>query len=333
MAVKKKKPILKKARKPIIKKPAQAIVQRNADIPPYLITDGVTQSLLGDYIDCRQRAKNKINGWESGAPRDPLVFGSFFHWLTEVNYDLIRQDNGAVYDFKALAEKWMVDRGSKLNNQQKAEEFIAMAEALYNPYWEFWKEDFKRDWVGVESKFDVNFHGYRLRGMRDGLYRQKKKPWLLETKTASGIDEKTLDELLAFDWQCLYYLTGSQIELDESISGVLYNIVKKPGFKFYTKKNPTLPDWVKAVDESITAEPEKYFARFELTFSQKRRKNFERDLLIKLDEFNDWLDGKIPTYKNEKACKKRWNCEYMKACANDSFAGYYQTAKLFSELD
>jgi sugar phosphate isomerase/epimerase len=30
-----------------------------------------------------------------------------------------------------------------------------MAEALFDPYWAFWREDFKRKWIAVEAQFDV----------------------------------------------------------------------------------------------------------------------------------------------------------------------------------
>lgn len=299
----------------------------------YALADGVTQSLLSSWSGCRQAARYYIDFWESARPKDALVFGSLWHWFLETNYEEMRT-SGNYFEFKGLADQWVKNEGRRLSNGELMEKVLAMAEALYEPYFEFWVEDFKRDWVSLESKFDLTWEGFRLRGMRDGLFRDRTGHlWLLETKTTARLDEGSMGEALSFDFQNLFYIVASEAELNgERIAGVLYNVIVKPGIKFETKKNPDLPSWFRSAQELVRANPGEYFHRFQISYPQKRVDQFRSELLIKLNEFRRWLEGNSPTYKNEKGCVTRWNCEFLPLCSSNNTAGFTQTRELFSEL-
>jgi hypothetical protein len=306
----------------------------------YRIEDGVTQSILGDWQDCRERSRLKLNLWASFKTKDALIFGGLWHWLMHQSYDLIRTQ-GQVYGLDSLLEQWCAENASVMADAQEMEKMLAWAEALYDPYWEFWVEDFDRDWLSLESTFDVEWQGFRLRGQRDGVYNvagrkrkgrptPKPKPWLLETKTAGQINPDTMEEVLAFDFQNLYYVTASEAELGQPIAGVLYNMVRKPQLR--QKKGESFAEYAVRMKEDVRERPKFYFHRFEVAYSKQRKEQFAGELHQKLVLFREWVVGKRATYKNEGACRKRWNCEFIGACAQGSMSGYTQSSILFSEL-
>ena len=145
---------------------------------PYRIEDGITQSLLSAFVDCRQGCQNILNMWRIPQQKDALIFGSLWHWLLQQCYEEIRT-KGKIIPFAPLAKRWFREYGKRICDTQTAEKHLAMAEALFDPYWKFWKEDFKRKWIAVEKMFDVSWYGYRLRGMRDGGYLLRRKQWIL----------------------------------------------------------------------------------------------------------------------------------------------------------
>lgn len=295
---------------------------------PYTVKDGITQSILSTWLTCRVAAKYMLEGWESPTSREPLEFGNLFHWILEKNYDLIREE-GTYWEFDHLAKIWLRKVGKKLNDPHK---LLAMAEALYDEYYKYWVDDFERNWIGVESQFDIVFNGYRLRGMRDGIFRAKKdKPWLLETKTPGQIAEGTLSDTLAFDLQNLYYLTASEIETGENIAGVLYNLARRPQLR--RKKEESKSSFMERIVEDVIGRPEHYFKRFEVKYTKKRKQKFKDELMFILDDFHAWTchDPRVPTYKSWN-CVKKWNCEFLPACAQGSLAGYTQTRILHGEL-
>lgn len=312
--------------------------RKPTNVKPYDLSQGVTQSILTTWLMCRQLARHTLECWESPRPRDALVFGSFWHWLLEMNYELLRKE-GSLWEFEHLAQQWMEKIGRKLADPTKAQQHLAMAEALYDEYWDYWgnhkDSDYERNWIGIESVFDLSFHGYRLRGMRDGLYRNDRgKLWLLETKTAAGIDEGTLTDELVFNFQNLFYITAAEIEYDETVEGVLYNMIKKPGQRFtgtFNRKSENIMQYKNRIHEHVLEHPDEYFHRFEIKYSKKHKDNFKRDLLAQLEEFTAWWKGDMATYKG-KFCVTRWTCEFLKACAQDNMAGYTQSRILFGEL-
>lgn len=298
----------------------------------YTLDQGITQSIITTWLKCREAARYMLHCWEPVAPREALLFGSFFHWLCEVNYELIRKEQN-VFEFAGLGERWMEKVGYKIATPNLAEKMLAMAEALYDPYWETWlDDDLSREWVAVEGTFDVMWNGFRLRGMRDGLFRDKKgRPWLLETKT-KGQMENALEDALGLDIQNLFYITTAEQELQEKVQGVIYNCIVKPRIQLGTKTNPTIVEWSQAISTDIASQPQKYFHRFEVTYTEKQKKVFREDLENYLTEFAQWLDGKVLHYKNRTSCISRWPCEWIQACTSSSMAGYGQTAVLFGEL-
>jgi len=271
-----------------------------------------------------------LDGWQDTRPKDALAFGTLWHWFLEQNYGAIINGAKKPIDFRVLEQKYLDATLGRNSNPEAMERYMAMASALYDVYWLHWKQDFRRKWEGAECQFDVNWNTFRLRGMRDGLYRFKKQTWLLETKTTGRIDEYTLTDALAFNFQNLFYIVASEEELGKPIAGVMYNVVCKPQLR--QGKAESLVNFAKRMRDDVSFRPRRYFVRFECTYPEVVKQRFREELANKLTDFWEWVDGKLATYRNEQACICRWTCEFLAACANNDLAGYVRTRELFGEL-
>lgn len=312
---------------------------------PYSIERGVSQSMILRWMRCTQECKYYCDGWRQPVVRVAPWFGDFWHDISRIMYDAFRKGEfkGAPNEDvreKILAEatKTLMKTAKGCGNpdaMQDAEIMVIWAEALLPGYCEHWADDFKPGvWFGLESKFDVMWEGYRIKGRRDGLKwvkpkakgtGRKKGLWLLESKTKGKIEEGTLMDSLDFDFQNEFYLTGSEVEMagEHEIKGVIYNIVRRPNQKV-GKKDKTLKDYGARIAVDVEERPDHYFKRFECPYSKKERDRFKADLLVKLQQFEKWLNGDLPTFRNEGSCATVWRCDYLQACATCSMKGYIQ---------
>lgn len=305
-------------------------------IKPYKLEHGITQSLLTAFLNCKLRCKLILEGWQTPTPKESLFFGSLFHKLLEEHY--------------TLESEYIVDLGDFLKTENKLyssitseikEKSFAMAEALYEPYTDFWgMKDGQKDWIELEPVFEVlatipRFSDRKkipLRGRIDGVFRLKGKLWLLETKTKSQIDEYGLQTQLALDFQNLFYIMVAEELFGEGIAGVLYNVIRKPQLR--QKKGEPLEKFAQRMKDDVESRPEHYFKRYEVKYTLRNIKEFRQELQPLLTDYCFWVEnGFIPTQKNRTACVGRWNCEFLSACAQGSMAGYIQNRKLFTELE
>jgi hypothetical protein len=297
-----------------------------------LETVGITQSLLGAFQICRMRFMLMINRWEPIEQSRNIAFGNLFHDLLEKNYK--RGKPAASFTIKAWIEQH-IDKNKDRLTVFKEDEIVKMsivARVVCEEYLKHWKDDFKTmDFAGVETLFAVQFHGYLLRGKKDGRYDNKKgHRWIMEHKTKGRIVEETLEYMLPFDLQNLYYLTAEELEEGVKVYGALYNIIRNPQHK--PKKNETEKEFTERLRSLIQADPAHFFIRYEVPYSEADKKRFRSELLLKLNEVNGLLRGTVPLYRNENACTIPYNCKYLRFCSSGNSAGYFQKPVLFTEL-
>ncbi len=302
-------------------------------VKQYNLNDGVTQSILTAWDTCPVLAKNILEGWMSPTPNEALFFGSLFHNLLEDHYTKCKPDEIINLD-NFLKEQQKKAKGIKGEIIEKS---FAMAEALYEPYVQFWdKADSTKNWQALEPVFDVEgpLTDLRLRGRIDGVFKTKTGDlWLLETKTKSRVDEAGLMEQLNLDFQNLFYINAAEIIFKQPIKGVLYNVIRKPQLR--QKNGEDLSSFARRMEEDVVKRPEFYFIRYEISYTRRAVKEFKEELTCMLEEFIYWLSAlpRNPARKRRVSCTARWNCEFLSACSQNSMAGYIQKRKLFSELD
>jgi hypothetical protein len=318
---------------------------------PYVIEDGVTQSLITTWKRCRVAARFYLHGWRANELKQTLAYGSFWHKLLEELYIKIKhgvpRETLVATHFEEVAQDWVKSRKTWTSSMELSTVhlLVAKARALWPGYCAHWADDFDPGkWYSLEAKFDVELEGYRLRGMIDGVMvievkvrgKTTTEVWLLETKTKGQID-KAMADLLTFDFQNGFYITAAEILLADilqgkEIKGVLYNIVRRPMHKL--ADGESLPQFTARIAADVAKRPDHFFMRSEIIYPKVERKQFKRELLWQLEEFKAWLDGGLYTYRGQPAgCQGKFHCDFLKACASRRMIGFTQHGRLFEELE
>lgn len=305
----------------------------------FKMSDGVTQSLMHSFLSCRRQFQLTLQGWRPAKAKAAMTYGSIFHDLLEHYYmGIIAGEVDRDTNFKAFAKKhtkqWITKNAKHFRHEgdvKMAHHETAKVCAVFPAYCRFHDEDFDEiDWQKLEGVFDVEWRGFRLRGRWDGLYKLHKRLWLLETKTKGNINPKDIKTALVFDFQCLYYITALALKGLGRIRGVRYNVIRNPGLK--QGKHESTKKFMRRIADDAEKRNKFYFMRFEQPFGKDVRRQFEEELEMKLNEMKNWLEGRLPTYKNEGSCVRRYNCEFISACSSGTMAGYIGKGTLFTEL-
>jgi len=292
--------------------------------------------MLDTFLTCECKSRNQLDGWCKPEARRAIEFGNFGHWLLEHWYkaENIGLENSTYEDaaeFYEMMEPAWVERLIGIGYPAEAiEEDLALMAPLFPAYVVHWKgQDAKFNWEATEHKFDVEWQGFRLRGMIDGVLKMGRSTYTFESKFRGRFS--TNEELkLAFDPQCLFYLNAAEVWKGKTMRGTIYNNVRKPQLKLNKKGVKDLTDRVRV---DISKRPEWYFIRHELVYTKNDKRRFRTQLLQKLNMFKAWVEGGMIPLRREGACMGRYTCEYLESCAKNTMIGYKQTAKRFQELE
>jgi len=330
-------------KKRIIKRKAVPLVKDIGLPTDYKIReDGITQSMLSSFPICRQRFLFVVNRWISIDGQKFPVFGNFGHDIMEFAYKRGKSPGSK------LLRRWV----DKIENEylEKIEkdnlgmdpEMIAkqadIAEVVFSEYFKYYTDDqTKFKFEAVEGVFDVDFKGFRIRGKKDGKFAfgKKRKLSLMEHKTKGRIETDILEGVLNFDFQNLFYITADDHEAKlkgriQELNQVLYNIIRNPGYR--QNKTETWPQYLERIRNKIQDDPEHFYIRYECPYTEPVKKRFAQELYEKLCEAEAFLEGWLPLYKNEGACKMPFKCQYLDACASGNMVGYIQQPHWFPEL-
>ena len=309
-------------------------------------TDGITQSLLGTFLQCRQKSKWSIEGWTSKYASMGLTYGTIGHAVLERAYTDIQSRKLKEMPSKQQVLKYVaqVEAIWKKENPRadaKSLEFLELscliAEATLPLYFEYWVKDLKEmKWIALEHEFKIPYitrNGLKtvLRGKMDGVFCNPKKIWLFESKFKSRIDEEDLIDTLSFDFQVLFYLYVLKVLRKIEPAGFLYNIVRRVNLKQGAKES--IPEFAKRCVDDITNRPEFYFIRREVSIGKEEMVVFEKELDGLITDFISWATGKANHYKNTNSCIDKYGrCGYLNLCANLGTGSYVKRETMFREL-
>jgi len=289
----------------------------------YKVSDGITQSMLMEYLGCRQRTAYTQDGWEletSGAG-NAMIQGNAFHYLLENFYQ-----HGMFEPESAL--RGFMHR--EFPNVIDPEMIIATCATLFPHYVKFHAlTDKQFHWDALEQEFDLEWNGYRLRGKIDGRFTKgAHDAWTIEHKTTSQFpDSQNTAHALSFSFQNFFYATALEA-LGISIVGTVQNYVRIPSFK--TEDPKEMSD---KIEESIKKNGHKYFfLRYPIVHSSPQKKLFKQQLLYLLKEYKEFSEGRIPCFRNHASCVTKYTCPFLSACATGTMGGYTQTRVFFREL-
>jgi hypothetical protein len=309
-------------------------------------TDGVRQSLLLTWLECREKARMQcIEGIESSYISKPLMFGDLSHQCIASCYLTMQKKQLKFWEDAAeRTEEWIdtailfwkdewVSKGNKVTADvtDLLEESAAMLGALLPGYWKhWWDKDIKEtEWIDVEKEFKVALGSSSLiTGTIDGVFRNRKtkKRWILETKNKGRWSEDNLIDWLPLDLQCQMYLTADWLTSNEQPAGVRYNVLRRPQER--RGKTESLKDFATRIHARAEKEPEHYYFRLDMAMSKAELESAKRRVEFLADAFCDWWDlshSSCPTLDpmyNSSMCEGKYGtCCYLRHCASGSLEG------------
>jgi len=309
--------------------------------------DGITQGLIGSWMECKQKARIFLQGYSSKYTSMALTYGTIGHAVLESVYQDIQ--SGALSLFPLPEDiKHYITHVEKLWRKENPradksaleylEHSLLLAEATLPKYFEYWSKDLKKmKWLNLEQGFKIPFEtrdGRKvfIRGKMDGVFEMNKKTWLFESKFKSQIVEANLVDTLSYDLQVLLYSWALYKLTGKVPAGVLYNIVRRSGMKQGAKE--TVGQYIERCKKDIEKRPEYYFLRLEISLTKGDIVMFEEELNDIVTDFLNWWEGKSGHYKNTGMCIGKYGqCRYLPICSANNYNACAKREKVFNELE
>jgi hypothetical protein len=310
--------------------------------------DGITQSLLSTFLECREKSRLFLEGWSPKGPVSPaLTYGSLIHSLLENVYADIGQRKIKSFPtsktlepyFQNVKKLWYSEnRNASNDSRQLFEVSLSVARATLPTYFKkWWKQDTNKiKWEQLEQEFTIPYilkdaRSTSVRGKIDGVF-SNPKLWCFEHKSKSMINESNLMDALPLDFQVHMYLWAIQKLYKKVPSGVLYNIIRKPGSERKVKES--LIEYENRIKEDIESRPDFYFIRYEISITPREQVEFSKELELLITDFIDWIEGKGRHYKRRQACITPYGkCPYLDVCNGECYVRLEKRKTIFKELE
>jgi hypothetical protein len=299
-----------------------------------LTKQGCTQSLACKFKQCPRKYLLAVNRWHSKFGQEKSAIGNIVHAVLSKRYSINSVINDIEYD---INEEIKIN-SSKYNfiERKQLEYFKIVAQCVLANYLSNYANDFKTAFfTKVEEEFAVEIEGILWRGKRDGehIVKKDKSLWVREIKNRSRINENNIMQGLQFDFQSNLYCVTKDTNTKVNTSGFIYDMIRTPQSK--PRKDETLQFFFQRLSEDIKSRPEYYFMRFEVPLTIKDKESFVQELEILNNDLRMFLDSEKPSlYRNSFSCiDGTFPCEYLEACTQGNLNGYYQSKKIFEELD
>ena len=310
MVVSKKK-VTKKVTKKAKPKPK---VQAN---PLWLgpAVDGVTQSMLARFLNCRERfrVRTLLGLGEADSFRVPIEYGNYWHEAEEA----VAQNKSWE---AAMDEYRMVLMNHYPMQQEQALHWYNVAQLQFPIYLEYWAKNRdvqEREPLLSEQEFEVEYHGTILRGKWDSVDIVDDQLVLQENKTKASVDEGSIGAQLSWDLQTLTYLTALRTARDNGmydlpplpIRGIRYNVVRRPlgGGRHSIRQHKatknklaeTLNEFYNRLAKLITEDADYFFMRWDVPVLKSDIETFERQFLSPvLTQLQHWYDWCIENWED-----------------------------------
>ncbi len=210
--------------------------------------DGVTQSMLNDFLFCRERFRvQNILGWTTPDEFKPaLEYGNMWHLCEEV---WNKQNGESMAKVRIALKKFTLSLCKQYPLQQeqvsKSYNICLRQFPVYVEYWEKHQQRRKQETLLTEHTFKVSYklpsgRTVLLRGKWDEVIaegpKKQREIWVKEHKTKGTIEEETIKRQLTFDLQTMTYLVALHefqynddlIPYADPIKGVIYNVIRRP---------------------------------------------------------------------------------------------------------
>lgn len=206
---------------------------------------------------------------EPRSQQDSLNFGTYFHKLLEISAkdqrcSAVKVIEKVTRSKSSIAKIKTVDR--------------LLANMIYQEYVKHFEgETFK--YFDTETKFDIKYPlpgvgSIRLVGKMDQtISRPDRTFWIQENKTAENIRDGLLDLTIPHNLQTMMYAICAESHFQRKITGVVYNVIRKPKYK---QGNLTDEEHVARVQQEIQKDPQRFFYRWIYQLSPKAISDFRQ---------------------------------------------------------
>lgn len=284
--------------------------------------EGVTQSMLGAFLVCRERFRVRfIEGLE---PADDfnhrIEYGQMWHVCEEHKTTdcQTRESFDSLKEYcKQLCQRYPM-------RQTEIEHWYNVCKVqfpIYVDYWQEHEETIDRKPLLAEQTFTVPYtlpsgRMVKLRGKWDGVSLLKNGIYLDEHKTKGDIDEAMLQKQLTFDLQTMFYTVtlmewdGGGVAPHEMLPfftrkwpfrGVRYNVIRRPlsGGKGSIRKHQAKGSTPEETDEHfytrlaaiIMEDPGYFFMRWQVEVTPDEIERFKQQFLNPvLEQLCDWYE-------------------------------------------
>jgi hypothetical protein len=226
---------------------------------------------------------------------------------------------------------------------------------LLEKYFTFYQEEDKNlDFRGVEQVFKFYFElnsGVKipLRGKIDGYTFQENGIWLFETKTKESIQQsglfsfQAIVEKMEYELQVMIYSQAIYDLYGKYPTGVIYNLVKRPGQIFsgrFNKKSESIEQYLGRVSCDIDKKTDyknkksEYFLRYRIPLISSNIKKFiYQDLNQIVENIYRLTESFDPGFRNSANCSMyRHPCEYLEICYANNKHRFIKKTSCFPEL-
>lgn len=302
-----------------------------------LWVDGVTQSLLLKFLECRQKCKLYLQGWKLARQSNAIEHGTLTHAVLEIVHNWQRKVGNKLPSKESLddiirvvLQRHRAKIGARWSADQ-VKEFNVLGAQLYAVvpnYFRYWHSK-PLAWTGVEHKFRIKYTfgpGLKdwtfLRGAFDGVYDMKPGLGLFDAKNKAQFSDDQLGEVLLRDWQINFYLLALWKQTGEFPREFIYNVMRRPGLDF--RKNDSLPQYRDRIVEHIQEKgSDYYFRRYHVAVEKYDLLQFEAELKGVLLEFKQWLEAGMPSRLFGQPCVGKYGlCEFVRADYNGDWTPY-----------
>ena len=281
--------------------------------------DGITQSMLNDFMFCRERFRIKnILGWDTPETfNSSIEYGNMFH--------LCEEATGQSWNWESSLKKY-IQNLIKLYplQQEQIAKWYNVCLRQYPVYLEWRKKQMGKKkppkTLLTEYTFEVPYplpsgRTVKLKGKWDEVLLDAKKGLRLkENKTKGTIDEELLKKQLKFDLQTMTYVTALYEYLESGKgkelfgkdyglpTGLVYNVVRRPlsggrgSIKQLKGSKNVKPETLEVFYDRLERdyfrkEPEYFFHRWEVEITHEDVDKFETEFLTPiLEQLCDWYE-------------------------------------------
>lgn len=298
--------------------------------------DGVTQSMIQTFLQCPYQCKlNYVDGWTPRGKPDYFVFGDCVHFVFEKIYQQkhIPLENQINNHLNTWYEQNVESCGLPL---EEIDNIVTKVKAVLEAYCMRYASDFSKDWKYVEYEFKVPYwlndvKRIWLRGKIDLVKQTDKELVLYDTKTLSMWSKEDALIILPTDIQLNFY--AYVLSMADNVSGLVYNVIKKP---LHKKGKLSNEDYYKKIKAAYLEDLDKYFHREYIPFSSEQAQQWkEQQLDPILKQMKMWADSNYtwPGYYNPLALENKYGLTaYARMIVDDDEVGYYKRERPNREL-